>query len=243
MNVISEDNLLLESLINNKMIMRNEGASIEIIVRPDCNQKCKYCYLVQHGKESYPLHTRVDRETTLRNIKLFMDYLTEKKYYVNELDIFAGDLFYDNIFFDFIDDIYNYYVEMHKLYPDKFDRNPRSPAIVIPCNFSFCNDDEKIVKVQQIVDKFSELNMILYFSYSSDGIYSTDVRECREITEEFYDKVLKFCADNHWGAHPMISYENIDNAIKNYDWWKEKYAQHVMDGNTKPSFLEVRNDG
>ena len=74
MNVISEDNLLLESLINNKMIMRDEGASIEIIVRPDCNQKCKYCYLVQHGKESYPLHTRVDRETTLRNIKLFMDY-------------------------------------------------------------------------------------------------------------------------------------------------------------------------
>ena len=72
--LISEDNLLLESLINNKMIMRNEGASIEIIVRPDCNQKCKYCYLVQHGKESYPLHTRVDRETTLKNIKLFISF-------------------------------------------------------------------------------------------------------------------------------------------------------------------------
>jgi hypothetical protein len=28
-----------------------------------------------------------------------------------------------------------------------------------------------------------------------------------------------------WGVHPMISYESIDNAINNYEWFKNKYSK------------------
>ena len=48
------------------------------------------------------------------------------------------------------------------------------------------------------------------------------------------------------GFHPMVSYESIDSAIENYDWWLEQYKKYFPDAPEKPfspMFLEVRNDG
>lgn len=44
----------------------------------------------------------------------------------------------------------------------------------------------------------------------------------------------------------MISYEGIDNAIDNYEWFKRKFKQFKLTQKTLsivPSYLEVRNDG
>ena len=33
---------------------------IEIIVRPECNQKCEYCYIGRYGHDLYPVTERVN---------------------------------------------------------------------------------------------------------------------------------------------------------------------------------------
>ena len=43
----------------------------ELVIRPECNQNCSYCYITQHGKELYPLEKRVDTETINRLCEYF----------------------------------------------------------------------------------------------------------------------------------------------------------------------------
>ena len=235
MIVNADDKKLLKSIINYRLKERSDkGAIVQLIIRPECNQKCDYCYLVQYGEESYPKYLRADSKTIIKNTEILMNYFTEEKIKIQKLDIFAGDLFYDNIFFEIIKPIYHYFKECNNLTKDS--------VIAMPCNMSFCEDKQKIKKVQQVIDDFKKINVRFFFSYSSDGIYSTDVREHKQISEEFFNTVLKFCEKNSGGVHPMIGYENIDNAIKNYEWWKKKYKEFDL-GNTIPYYLEVRNNG
>ena len=92
-NFQHDQNELLDSFLNMSFVEMkntpfNEGRMfkvLEIIVTPECNQKCEYCYLNKYGHESYPMDIRADKETTLHNIKMLMDYLTyEKRYYFRE---------------------------------------------------------------------------------------------------------------------------------------------------------------
>ena len=45
MEIKNDDHLLLQSIIDFKMTNNIEGSNVELIIRPECNQKCKYCYL------------------------------------------------------------------------------------------------------------------------------------------------------------------------------------------------------
>ena len=45
-------------------------SGIEFIVRPECNQKCEYCYITQHGEELYPKEKRVNNKTILKNLDI-----------------------------------------------------------------------------------------------------------------------------------------------------------------------------
>ena len=88
---------------------------------------------------------------------------------------------------------------MNKNFPEKFiidsqNKKHPNPAILIPCNFSFCNDDNKIKLVEEWYKKFNEIGVYLFLSYSTDGKYATDTREHTDITEEFFDKVLALCS-------------------------------------------------
>ena len=38
---------------------------LELIVRPECNQKCEYCYIYKYGNDLYPKENRVPYETTI----------------------------------------------------------------------------------------------------------------------------------------------------------------------------------
>ena len=57
----------------NSNLMNLNKNSLELIIRPECNQKCEYCYITQHGKELYP--QRLNKEETLHNIDLILDYV------------------------------------------------------------------------------------------------------------------------------------------------------------------------
>ena len=235
MEIKLEDNLLINSIINNRM-HNSQKNKVELIIRPNCNQKCDYCYLTKYGSEIYPDSSKISNNQILLNLKYIIEYFLQKEYCIDELEIFAGDLFYDDFFFDIMEILYNFY---------KKTKKEKNALITIPCNMSFCNDSEKIKKVSQIISKFKEINITIYFSYSSDGIYATKTREHHPITEEFTDTVLSFCKQNNGGIHPMIGYENIDVAIKNYEWWKEKCSKFNIKVNNLPIpyFLEVRNNG
>jgi len=64
-----ENNLLLNNYLNKKFFHNKnfDMHKIELIIRPDCNQKCSYCYLIQHGKEIYP--NRIGNKELLNNIE------------------------------------------------------------------------------------------------------------------------------------------------------------------------------
>lgn len=240
MEIILEDNLILQNYIEKFFQDNNSHKKVELIIKPECNQTCEYCYLYQHGKELYPIEKRKSNEDILNNINLFFNYLINNNIYIKIWDIFAGDLFYDNLWFSIMDLFYNYYIKIQS-------QQEIIPAIIMmPNNFSFCHFDDKIKKVKEYIEKFKLLKIKILFSYSSDGKYSTNIREKRILTDEYYDKVFTLMGENGWGAHPMISYEGIDNSIQNYDWWMEQYKKYIIPNNPHdfmPGFLEVRNNG
>lgn len=246
-----DDDLLLQNIIS-LTATDKEGIMVELVIRPECNQKCKYCYIVQHGCESYP--NRANNSTILNNLDLLMDEFIEKNYKIKSLELFAGDLFYDDLFFEIMPIIKKYYQHLAKNHPDfiqqchsdlMFAGDYRDPSILIPCNMSFCTDKEKIQKVKNICHEFdTELGIRIFFSYSTDGIYALDSREQKELNESYFDTIFALCEEMGWGIHPMISYEGIDNAIDNYNWFKVKMKQYALNYNCPfPSYLEVRNDG
>ena len=64
-------------------------------------------------------------------------------------------MFYDNLFFDIIEPIKLYYTFLLEQHPDFIEYHNNNlengyinPAIIIPCNMSFCEDDKKIEQVR-----------------------------------------------------------------------------------------------
>lgn len=217
---------------------------VEIIVRPECNQKCEYCYIARYGKDLYPLDERASNEQLLANLNSLLQYIyVEKESYVSHWELFAGDLFYDDFYFDIVDTFYKYLEPLHKKYYALFQKIP--VKIITPSNFSFIQDDAKLQKLEEYITKFEDINCELGFSISTDGPYATDLREHQEVDDAYFEKMFKFIQRHQaTGMHPMISASNVKYAIDNYKWFKEKYKEYFenYDYAFIPMFLEVRND-
>lgn len=263
-NFYEDEKALLEcyvnsTLVNPKFKYRNFMATlgtpnepnitprVELIVKPECNQNCEYCYIARHGAHLYPYDERVSNEQILKNLKSLLDYVyIEHELLVTDWELFAGDLFFDDLYFDIVEMFYGYLAPLYKKYRPVMDKH--ETLILIPCNFSFIVNDEKVKKLQEYIDKFQAIGCDLGFSCSSDGIYATDTREGKELDEAYYEKIFKLKQRNPaFGFHPMIAPSNVKNAIKNYDWWYDMYQKHVIgkiNGRQDflPMFLEVRND-
>lgn len=215
---------------------------IEFIIRPECNQQCEYCYIYQHGKELYP--EKRTREEILHNFKLFLDYIFfKRRNFSRDIELFAGDLFFDDIFFDIMD-IFDSFFKQIKEQSDILDTG--TTIIIIPSNLSWVYDNpEKVEKVEKILEYFREnYRTRVMFSWSTDGLLATDTREKKELNEDYFNSIMDFCMRNCCGVHPMVSAENIENWIDgNYDWWIDfwnKYPHSRED--FLPPMLEVRNN-
>lgn len=264
MILVPEDKVMLQTfldsyLFNNKNNDKNvaSNAEVELIIRPECNQKCEYCYITKYGKDLYPIEKRISNIEILNNIHMLLDYFYENKCFVKNWEFFAGDLFYDDLFFDIIDIFYDYFKKIQKNYPEIYNeqknneeeyfRDTKMNCITMPCNLSFCHSDEKIEHFRYVFEKMLSVNTIIFLSYSTDGLYGIDHREkSSTVNQEFFDKTFKFCKEFDYGCHPMIAPENIDNAIDNYKWWREMYDKYFSSPHNRcliPCMLEVRNDG
>lgn len=248
-----EDKIIINTFLNNRLFNNSLKKSdiedqisregIELIIRPECNQTCEYCYIYNYGKELYPIEERIDNKQILNNLKSLLQYFNKRYCYINHWELFAGDLFYDNLYFDIADIFYDYFLDLYNKNNVLF-KNNRVVEIITPCNFSFCHDKEKIIRLKEYIAKFKKINVILGFSWSHDGKYSADIREKEELSDEFYKDVFTLINEEEFGIHAMISYEGIDNAIQNFDWWVEQYNTYLPDRKgIFPYSLEVRNSG
>lgn len=241
-----DDTLLLNSYLDKRLFNNKDNkrefwdGTIELIIRPECNQKCDYCYITQHGDYLYPKEYRADNLTLLNNLKMLLNYFTERKFYCGSWELFAGDLFYDNFWFDIMDVFKQYYLQFTDIVKDNIAR------ISLPCNCSFFHDKEKTEKISQYIEEMEKMGVRVNISWSHDGPNLIDIREKRKIDEDYYKTAFTFLKRHRYGAHPMISYEGIDKAKEQYEWWintwkeigkNEEFSEY------SPMFLEVRNEG
>ena len=217
--------------------------SLDLFITPECNQNCEYCYLKKHESELYPAEIHKSKEEIIHNLVMLMDYFVyEKKYMFSTYELYAGDLFITNYFFDLLDTLFPYFEYMFNKAPEFF--RDQTVKIVIPTNLHFVEDDELVDNIYRQIAKYMDLKVRIVFSWSHDGKYSVNLREKHPITQAFYDKAFNFINKSGGGIHPMITPQGIDKAIDNYDWWTSMYDKYlpnrVEQDDFMPEFLELR---
>lgn len=231
---------------NNNKILNINKHGLELIIRPNCNQSCEYCYIHNYGNELYP-NNNFTKEEQLNHIKLILDWIFfERKNYFYKIELFAGDLFYDGIFLDFFELYENYLKCVKKEYNYIFKNRS---TIIIPSNMRFVVEQPEMAeKVKQLHDyMLKEYNLKIAFSWSSDGPYGTFEREKLELDDSYFDQIFKYCFSMDAGYHPMTSAHNVFYLKDNYDWWLKKMKEFAPEDTNfsycdfAPSFLEVRN--
>lgn len=225
-----------------KYLVKNacKDLGLELIISPDCNLKCSYCYMHKHGKELFPEEIN-KKEDILKNLKRIVSKLVEEKTFLkNDIDIFSGEFF-----------MLDYWEEVFDILYDGLKEFVYTKSIVIPSNFSFLTDEEKTKKIEEYIDKFKELGVRLALSASVDGKFlDNKQRKCKKesyYTDEFYDKVFSFVKKHRYGLHPMVSALNIEDWKDNYVWYMEnimnKFDMKDKEGAYKvPMMLEVRDN-
>lgn len=214
----------------------------ELIVRPQCNQHCSYCYIANYGKELYP--TVLNKKDTLKNIDLVLDYVYNiRKNFCYNIALFAGDMFNDEIFFDIIDLLEKYLNPILIKHPEYFHKQG---LIQCPCNLRWVYEKPQLVsRFRKIYYHFKNVyNIYMSFSWSTDGLPAIKNREKIDIDQHYFDTIFQFTKEFGFGYHPMISAENIDVWCENIDWWYDMYKKFDLaapGGYYQPYMLEVRN--
>ena len=222
-----------------------DGLNIELIVRPDCNLHCEYCYIARYGHKLYPFEQRVSNEEILANCEAVLDWVyNQHNQFIGDWELFAGDMFYDGLYFDILDIFYEYMSNLSALYKKQYNEKNEPVNIFAPVNFTFITNDEQVQKFDEYYNKFIKIGVRLGFSCSIDGYYCTDTRERKTLDDEYYDKLFKFLQKYHMRCHPMVAPSNIHNWKENYFWWKEQYKKYFRENaiDILPMMLEVRND-
>ena len=226
------------------------ATNIELIIRPQCNQQCEYCYITQHGNELYPKETWLSNAQILKNINMILDWVIRNKWFVQRFELFAGDLFFDNLYYDILEVFYEKYNSIPKAEWNDCLKKWKVVEIVTPSNGAYLYESEHQNKLREYTAKLATIGLRPGISWSTDGLYAAGSREEAgkldyKIEQAYYDKIFPFIKEMNYGFHPMVAPENVDISIKNFDWWVQMYQNyHFNDkkGYFYPPLLEVRND-
>ena len=85
MELVKDDHLLINDIIHYALTNNSQHNMVEIIVRPECNQQCEYCYIQQQGKKLQPIH--YPKETIIQNISKLIEYFIEQDYLISTLEL------------------------------------------------------------------------------------------------------------------------------------------------------------
>lgn len=217
----------------------NSIPMLELNITSACNQACEYCYLVKHGNELYPKEIR-DEETILKNLDIYLNYCLENGFSFNRVDLFSGEIWGMSFGNKVLSTILSY---MRKGLYIGF--------IMIPSNCSFVLNDKAVEQIEYFIEQYDFCGCRLCISCSNDG-YVID-KQSRPFrgngntdkykTDEYYEKLFKFCKKHNYGFHPMISAHSIDKWPENYEWWVKKLDEYGFDPPLySMMLLEVRND-
>ncbi|MFA5208350.1 MAG: radical SAM protein [Candidatus Paceibacterota bacterium] len=237
---MTENDILLKSVLqgtffnawkNDKQDLANVNfKGLEIYLTPNCNLRCKYCYLQNHKQDLYPEHL-TDSKVILENLSMLLDWLIDNNY-KPKIDIFSGELFSQKLGFDALELIHE------KL------KGSGIKQICIPTNFTFICSEKLTERVENYIEKFKNIGIRLALSCSMDGKYCEDNRPANgEMIrdDDYYDRVFEFCKKYGYGFHPMIYSTYIENWIDNFSWFIEMFDKHGYT-NYPLYLLEVRNE-
>lgn len=235
-----------------KRTQREFYSNLEIIVTPDCNLACTYCYVRRHSAKLYPEEIK-NLDDIRNNTSLLVEWLIENKLVPNAIELFSGSLFSQQVGWDVLEILYNKYSSVGE--------ELRPFEIVIPTNFTFLIDDETTKRVEDIFHRFQNIGIRFHLSGSVEGkymeqnrpfkqnlklgtgtnehIYIPNSKEPRD--DEYYEKVFAFCKKYKFGLHPMVYSRNIENWKQNYVWFQEMLKKHKIRFNSF-MMLEVRNE-
>lgn len=218
----------------------NPTRILELILTPQCNLKCSYCYLWKNEKQLFTGCT-YDKEKILSNLRLILQWL-EQNHFCPEIDLFSGELFAQTIGYEVLEEILNH----QRNIPEQY----RIASLVIPTNMTFLCSDELTDKVNALREQFESLNIGFYLSASIDGKYietnrsyscDLDIQINVNRDDAYYDKLFDYCAKYNILFHPMIYSKNISKWKQNFLWFKENMEKHGMSV-WSLYLLEVRNE-
>ena len=214
-------------------ILGEKYSTIEIYLTNSCNQNCEYCYL-KNNFNIYPKEYN-NQETIIKNYKIFLDFLLKEKAKINKIEFFSGDIWHTNFGIQILEILYEY-CKKEKI----------CDSIIIPSNCYFVTKYETLMPIQNLINKFEQIDVNLVFSVSIDGkIIEEDVRPLdNKIVrdDECYDDIFAFAKNNGYGYHPMISACGIKEWKENYFWWKKMCKKYSLNLYESVMMLEVRND-
>lgn len=236
-----ENNILFNDFLKNyffdDFISEHPAKQIELILLPECNLKCKYCYVNKYYHETYQNY---DFENSKNNLIKILNYYEDNHFKCN-LDIFSGELLAQKDGYKFLDIIYNFFK----------DKQYKPCNISIPTNYTFILSDEYTKKVQNIIDNFHNIGINLYLSASFDGKYmeqnrpfrkDLDISLMKDRDDDYYNKVFEFNSKNDFGFHPMVYNEGIEKWIDNFNWFQDMFKKFDIDW-YNIYLLQVRNTG
>lgn len=242
-----ENDQIMETILNGSFYSyfrkpideQKDEIFLELFITATCNQDCEYCYLVKHGDQLYPKELR-KMSTILKNIEILLDYLYENKINPIRYDLFSGEI-WGTKFGDKVFDIFIKYIEEGKI-------TPRS--VMIPSNCSFCYDEKLRNKMDWYIARFKKNGVRLVYSCSNDGlIIEKDSRPFKnknlnemKTSQENYDTMFTWFKKHDYAYHPMVSANNVNKWVENYDWWISMLEKYGLDIHRYIMTLEVRND-
>lgn len=236
-----ENNFLLYNIINDRFFKRMKEEDniedLELIITPECNLKCEYCYLQKHKDKLYPASI-VNHDKIISNMIKIFNFYKENSLHINDLDLFSGEIWQTDFGIRFLREIYEYFKNTYML----------SHRITIPTNATFLIDPKFRNEMESLINDFSDIGVKLHLSFSLDGAVIenlsrpfVNINNNKMRNDDFYDLAFKFANKYNCGLHPMVSPNFIEYWIENYKWWMEKFKEY----NRNPydlMMLEVRDN-
>ena len=228
-----ENKQILKDYIKSTCFQRKDSPyenRLELIVLPQCNTKCSYCYYKNYSHLSYP-HDIRKIDNIMPNLKKVVDWDKANGYQFHEVEIFSGEFFKLPFYEEFID-----YIMENTPY-----------EVVIPTNGTFAFSEEETQKIEKLLEKYAKGR--IFISLSIDGKYLDNetraLRNGTQYTDEFYDRLFRFASKHKFAFHPMIGAKGIEHWKENYLWYVKMVEKHwnipEQDARRLIYLLEVRN--